>query len=285
MKLAIVFSASLVAISAVAAIADNAPPTAGNLAALKQIADQSKCIAHSWKFRGLAPKTYIEGVATVFARAVCHPERSDVGVVSAAPDAKAHPNDGLVAYSDIFAANGMHNDAAGVDTLRHSYVLLIGLGMMESSGKYCEGRDVSECFDSGDTAEAGLFQTSFGAHVHSASLDALFTAYKADQNGCMLDVFKDSLTCRIHKSQNPKCPNATSEPVGDPPGLDWQRLTKACPAFSTEYGAVVLRVNGGAHGEFGPIRKRQAEVLPACDDMLKNVQSVVVAHPDMCTGL
>ncbi len=86
----------------------------------------------------------------------------------------------------------MRNDKAGVDTLRHSYTLLIGLGMMESSGKYCEGRDVSECFTTADTAEAGLFQTSYGAHIHSPSLGDLFKTYKdGDKSQCLLDVFQD----------------------------------------------------------------------------------------------
>lgn len=39
----------------------------------------------------------------------------------------------------------------GTDTLRQLFVLLIGLGMRESSGQYCEGRDRSA---SNVTAEA-----------------------------------------------------------------------------------------------------------------------------------
>ena len=37
----------------------------------------------------------------------------------------------------------MRNDVSGTDTLRHLFVLMIGLGMRESSGRYCEGRDQS----------------------------------------------------------------------------------------------------------------------------------------------
>src|SRR5271157_2065988 len=102
--------------------------------------------------------------------------------------------------------------------------------MMESSGKYCEGRDVSQRFAKADDAEAGLFQTSYGAHIHSPVLDDLFKAYKSDQNGCLLNAFQDALTCRIVKSHNPKCPSATSDVAGTGEGADWQRLTKACPA-------------------------------------------------------
>ncbi len=253
--------------------------------AIAEIASQSKCISHAWNQRGLAPRSYIQGVALVFARAVCHPERPDVRVVSTPVDRNSNPNDALVVYADKFAAAGMRNDAAGVDTLRHSYALLIGLGMMESSGKYCEGRDVSECFTTADSAEAGLFQASYGARMHSPMLEPLFRTYKNDQSPCLLDAFKDSLSCRIVRSHNPQCPEASSDVAGVGDGADWQRLTKTCPAFATEYGAVVLRVNGGPRGEFNPIRKRQAELRPECDSMLQSVQSFVQQHQDVCSAL
>lgn len=253
--------------------------------AIAEIASQSKCITHSWNQRGLAPRSYIQGVALVFARAVCHPDRPDVRVVSIPVDRNSNPNDALVVYADKFAAAGMRNDAAGVDTLRHTYALLIGLGMMESSGKYCEGRDVSECFTTADSAEAGPFQASYGAHTHSPVLEPLFRTYKNDQSPCLLDAFKDSLACRIVRSHNPQCPEASSDIAGTGDGADWQRLTKTCPAFATEYGAVVLRTNGGSRGEFNPIRKQQAELRPECDSMLRSVQNFVQQHQDVCSSL
>jgi hypothetical protein len=253
--------------------------------AIQEMAGKSQCAAHFWKDRGHAPKTYIEGVALVFARAVCHPERDDVRVLSAGADPASNANDALVAYQREFANAGMKNTVAGVDTLRHAYTLLIGQGMMESSGKYCEGRDVSECFATADSAESGLFQTSFGAHVHSPTLGALFGAYKKDGGPCLLDVFRDSITCKIVQSQNKKCPHENSDVKGTGDGADWQRLTKVCPAFATEYGAVVLRKNGGAHGEFGPIRAHQTELRPECDEMLHSVQDFVQEHPDVCSSM
>src|SRR5439155_2058693 len=111
---------------------------------LRSIASQSQCAAHKWNGRGTAPKSYIEGVTLVFARAVCQPQRPDVRVVSAPMDTSAGSDDALEIYQTAFQANGMRNDTAGTDTLRHSYTLLIGLGMMESPGKCCEGRDVSQ---------------------------------------------------------------------------------------------------------------------------------------------
>jgi hypothetical protein len=254
---------------------------------LRRIASQSQCAAHNWNGgrRGIAPLSYIEGVTLVFARAVCQPQRADVKVVSAPVDTSPRSDDALQVYQRAFQANGMRNDTAGNDTLRHSYTLLIGLGMMESSGKYCEGRDVSQCFTTADSAEAGPFQTSYGAHNFSPVLPELFKSYSADQNHCLLKVFQGSITCKIRKSHNPKCPSDTSEVAGTGPGADWQRLTKSCPAFATEYAAVVLRKHGGMKGEFNPIRKRQAELLPQCESMLQKVQTYVEQHSEVCSAL
>ena len=249
--------------------------------ALRCIATRSQCARHNWLQRGTAPRSYIEGVALVYARSVCNPDRADAKVVSA-PEGG---NDALVHYKAIFAAAGMRNDTEGLDTLRHSYVLLIGLGMMESAGKFCEGRDVSQCFVKAENAEAGLFQTSYGARAHSPALEALISSYTDSDKGCMLNDFRGNVSCKIRKSRNQACPEATSDIAGFGAGADWQRLTKACPAFATEYGAVVLRKNGGARGEFGPIRRRQAEVRPECDTMLKEVQNYVEQHPQVCSAL
>jgi hypothetical protein len=190
-----VWKTTLYAALLLTSVGTKAEDTQTLITSLRQIADGSKCTTHSWKNRGIAPKTYIEGVTLVFARAICHPDRSDVKVVSRGASVSTNPNDALVVYKDTFAAAGMRNDDSGVDTLRHSYVLLIGLGMMESSGRFCEGRDVSECFTTADSAEAGLFQTSYGARVHSATLVDLFNVYRASSTGCMLDVFRDSIVC------------------------------------------------------------------------------------------
>ena len=286
LTIAVAASAAIAAVEHRPAGAQGATPRveSDGVRALRDIASQSECAARSWKQRGRAPRSYIEGMALVFARAVCQPERPDVRVVSA-PVGPANSDDALAVYAAIFAAAGMQNDTAGVDTLRHSYALLIGLGMMESSGKYCEGRDVSECFTTAESAEAGLFQTSFGARRFSPVLPELFQKYSADQSGCLLEVFQGSITCKIHKSVNPQCPSATSDVAGTGPGADWQRLTKTCPAFATEYAAVVLRTHGGKRGEFNPIRKQQAELRPECDQMLQAVQSFVEQHHETCSAL
>jgi hypothetical protein len=288
MKTRLILIGGLTAVIAMAGSSFSQPQTAAEsdgIKTLRSIASQSQCAAHNWNGRGTAPKSYIEGVTLVFARAICQPQRPDVKVVSAPVDTSPGTDDALALYQTAFQANGMRNDTAGTDTLRHSYTLLMGLGMMESSGKYCEGRDVSQCFTTSDSAEAGPFQTSYGARLFSPVLPELFHSYSADQNHCLLKVFQDSIICKIRKSHNRSCPSATSEVTGTGPGADWQRLTKSCPAFATEYAAVVLRKHGGKKGEFNPIRKRQAELRLECDSMLRRVQTYVEQHSEVCSAL
>jgi hypothetical protein len=259
------------------------PPTAPAQAPsateqIATIATNSSCAQVFWKNRGLAPKAYMRGMALVFARAVCQSGRADVQVVSSAravPGPETNKTDALTWYEAQFAALGMSNATDGVDTLRHSYTLLIGLGMRESSGQYCEGRDRSANFTTADSAEAGLFQTSFGARTRHATMSALYENYKADPSACFLDVFKRGVSCDAEDAEN----------FGQGEGRQWQQLTKTCPAFATEYAAVLMRAHGGKKGEFGPLRNRAAEVRPACDAMLKQVQDLVRSNPQMCSGL
>lgn len=242
------------------------------------IAANSACARVNWRDRGQAPAAYMRGMAVVFARAACQADRPDVQVVAKArlaPGVQNNKVDALTWYDAKFAELGMSNATDGVDTLRHAYTLLMGLGMRESSGKYCEGRDRSAEFTAHDSAEAGLFQTSFRARLRHPTMAALYEKYKADQSGCLLDVFKRNVSCAAHNAEN----------FGEGEGVNWQQLTKTCPAFATEYAAVLMRVHGGSRGEFGPLRNRAAQLLPVCDAMFKQVQDLVRANPEMCSAL
>jgi hypothetical protein len=252
--------------------------TSASVDRIAAIAADSQCARVDWKNRGLAPKAYLRGMALVFARAVCQSNRDDVKVLSAAratPGPETSKTDALTWYDETFTALGMGNTTSGVDTLRHAYTLMIGLGMRESSGGYCVGRDRSANFTTADSAEAGVFQTSYGARTKHSAMAALYAKYKADQSACLLNVFKRSVSCSRNDAEN----------FGEGEGRVWQQLTKTCPAFAVEYAGVLIRVHGGSKGEFGPLRRRAAQVLPVCDAMLKQVQDVVQADSQMCTGL
>jgi len=274
------YSAALLA--AGEALAEGAPrPTAP----IEQIAGSSPCRSESQ-----APSAYVAGLALTFARALCEPDRADVKVISAAAGDPARPAgkaDGLTVFDNTFRDLGMKNDADGVDTLRHTYVLLLALGLVESSGRYCVGRDTTEHFTQADTAEAGLLQTSFGAHQFNSTLGPMFRSYQAqhDPARCMFDVFSHHISCGRHDDENFGDPNSD--------GFQWQALTKQCPAFSAEYGAVVLRTHGGFHGEFGPINCfvrpfnhcQKPHVFASCDAMFSKVQDFVSKNPSICEGV
>lgn len=245
------------------------------VASIEAVAGGSSCASYSWKDRGPAPKGYIEGVAIVFARAVCAPTRSDVAIASAAKSTD-DVHDALAWYASIFSGLGMSNDVAGVDTLRHEYTLLMGLGLRESSGQYCTGRDTSASNTSSDSAEAGAWQTSWDSHVVNAELPKIFAKYRTSDVGCTLATFSRGVTCSA----------ADWKDWGTgADGLDFQKRSKECPAFAAEYAAVMLRVDGGRLGHYGPLRTQAAEVRPECDAMLKKVQDLVTTTPSLCAGL
>ena len=81
----------------------------------------------------------------------------------------------------------------GVDVLRHLFVLLTGLGMRESSRKFCEGRDTSANNTGADTAEAGLFQVSYNSIGAHFLLATLFDQYKGSTD--LRDIFEEGVSC------------------------------------------------------------------------------------------
>jgi hypothetical protein len=170
--------------------------------------------------------------------------------------------DALKHYEDIFQKEGMDNSKDGVDTLRHLFVLMLGLGMRESSGRYCEGRDRSARNTTAETAEAGLFQTSFNARHASPLMPKVFTAFMANPTPSYLDIFKEGVRVK----------DADLEDFGTGDGKDFQRLSKECPFFAAVFAAVGLR---NIRKHWGPINRRDAEIKPDADRMFKDVQTLV----------
>ena len=59
----------------------------------------------------------------------------------AGPIDPSNRSDALAWYMARLKSAGMGDNDTPVKRLRHLFVLLTGLGMRESSGRYCEGRD------------------------------------------------------------------------------------------------------------------------------------------------
>ena len=229
-----------------------------------KLADESDLARVKWSERSIAPRGYIRGMAVTFGHVYAKWKAGDSAArVMAAMNSGNDHADALSWYDSHFRAAGMDNAAAGPATLRHLFVLLIGLGMRESSGRYCEGRDRSTDNVTADTAEAGLFQMSWNARAASPELPKLFAAYSAKPDG-FVSVFQDGVTATAFDLEN----------FGTGEGVAFQRLCKSCPAFAVEAAAVGLRV---LRRHWGPIREREAEVRPEADTLLQQVQGVIDA--------
>ncbi len=230
---------------------------------LKLLAANSSCAKYSWKQRGVAPKSYLKGMAIGYARALCNRERSDIKALANSPSGDLL-NDVLSHYQ--------FKTAAGIESIRKTHTLLIGLGMWESSGKHCCGKDASQNYDKADEAEAGAFQSSFGPTYRFPILKQMFLDYSKDKSKCYLEVFADQVSCS----------KSDAKTWGEGLGADFQKLSKSCPMFSLEYAAVLSRVNGGAKGEYSTYRNKDGEYRPECEDMLKQIEKLIEDNKDLC---
>jgi hypothetical protein len=235
------------------------------------IAEESSIASFRWKDRGVAPRGYVKGMSVVYARLYCKLKAGDPGALEMAkPDTSNPDRDALTWYAALFNDVGMDNHTAGVSTLRHLFVLLIGLGMRESSGRHCEGRDRSASNVTADTAEAGLFQSSFNASHANELLPQLFQHYLRHPSG-FGEIFKEGVACRPSDLEN----------FGTGGGKEFQPLSKECPAFAAEFAAIGLR---HLRKHWGPINRKEAQLVPECDAMLRSVQEIVDAT-DLCPML
>lgn len=240
---------------------------------IKQIAANSSCSSYSWKDRGRAPSGYIKGMALTYGRSLCRAKAdSSAGLLLSAASTGNTTKDALAYYASTFAKIPIGITTQGGETLRALYTLGLGLGMRESSGTYCEGWDRSAGSSRPSSAgEAGVFQTSYDSIGVHPELSNLYTEYKNTKDTrCMLDVYKVGASCSSQSN------------LGTGAGADFQSFLKACPAFAAEYAMVTLRV---LRAHYGPINRREAEVIPSCNNMLKEVQNLIDNDPYACEDL
>jgi uncharacterized protein (TIGR02594 family) len=217
--------------------------------------------SYDWKDRGSSPPGYISGMGQCYALALTWLEDGDPGATEMAQKAGDGETDALAWYASEFVKLGMDNSKAGVDTLRHLFVLMIGLGMRESSGQYCEGRDQSATNTSSDTCEAGLFQTSWNIKSASPNLPKLLEDFWADPNG-FLPTFSDDVEPSASDLQN----------YGSGQGAMYQFLAKYCPAFAVMVTAIGLRTR---RNHWGPINNKAAQLVDEANDFLHEVEALL----------
>jgi len=212
---------------------------------------------------------YFKGMSLAYARSLCRiratPVKPAALILSAASSGNA-AKDVLAHYSSILANAGLRISEAGQAPLHATYTIGLGLGMRESSGKYCEGYDVAAGTDrTSSEAEAGLFQASYNSMSASTELKKLYDEYKSDESRCMLTTFKEGVTCTARSI------------LGTGAGADYQAFVKRCPAFGVEYTMTLIRL---LRAHFGPLNRQTAQVVGSCDAMLAQVQNVVERNPE-----
>jgi N-acetylmuramoyl-L-alanine amidase/Putative peptidoglycan binding domain len=244
------------------------PPvfTASQLEAITDAASASAIAKYSWRDRGVAPPGYIKGIAVAYAQAVMRLRALDPIVLEMAKMADGSADfDALVWYEDQFRALGMDNNTSVDLTLRHLYVLLTGLGMRESSGQHCCGRDQSASNTTSDTAEAGLYQTSWNAHNACTDFDNLMDQYSvgSDVQG-YVGIWSEGVEC---DSANWKSYGAEGDP-----GYDFQEMCKHVPTFAVESCAITLR---NLRQHYGPINRKEAELRREADELFKEIEGLL----------
>jgi hypothetical protein len=187
--------------------------------------------------------------------------------------------------------HGMNN-ATAPERLKNLFVLMFGLGLMESSGRCCCGWDRGKLDGWGDPAkkidptaensEAGLFQTSYdimypATKPYKTLLLKVFSNYKQNPDG-FLQYF----------SKGAKCSNADHENFGDGDGKEFQRISKECPGFAVELTAVALR---NISNHWNPVikkgdTKKGLQIKAVCNDLLQQVKDYIdsQAQPAIITN-
>jgi hypothetical protein len=244
--------------------------TEREIAAICEIANDSAIRDYAWRDRGVAPTGYTQGMACAFAQSVKRLAAGHPAVVEMSKARTSSDKDALNIYRSNFNSLGMTNEEPGIDTLRHLYALMLGSGMRESSGRHCEGRDQSASNTTSDTAEAGLFQTSWNAHSASdpefANLMAEYSQ-SANKATCYLGEFDDGVSC---SSSEWSC-------YGSGDGYRFQMLCKECPAFAVETHGLTLR-NLANH--YGPIIRKEVELKADAEHMFRLVQDYMERPPE-----
>jgi Putative peptidoglycan binding domain len=220
-----------------------------------------------WDDRGVAPLAYTKGMALAYATCVRKFQRGDMTMHEIAKaETGDTDHDALALYRDKFRALGMRNDVAGRDVLRSVFVFLLGLGMRESSGEHCCGRDQSAENVQSDTCEAGLFQTSWNYHVCAIDAEMLFDEYyhalSREEPQCLLGTFEDGVTCD----------NDDWENYGSGEGAEFQELSKVCPAFAVESAAVGIR---NLRKHWGPIGRMEVQITSEAEDLFKEIDEIL----------
>ena len=227
---------------------------------ITQAVDASPLVTFQWPGRGIAPIGYLYGMALTYARVLCKLHAQDPSALLMAEPATRLETDALNNYRP---ASGSQ-----VDNLRHLFVLLTGLGMRESTGRYCVGRDQTVSpIPSVRDQEAGLFQMSYSVGVGSPNFPDLRLHY--DQLALRpYDGYEAIFALGIPRP----CRRTELTGFGRGRAGAFREFCVRQPALCAEVAALALRQRAR---HWGPIRGGTVTLSPDCDALLLSVQQIV----------
>ena len=217
-----------------------------------------------------APKAFLSGMGRMYLKSYCelalHPNAT---VRTMAKKVGPKPADVLAYYGRPFANNNV-NLTTQADRLRALYTVSISVGINESNGNPSEGPYIK---NKPVQAEAGLFQMSYDSLDNretrdwSPLLHNIYDYYQVNRRLCALDIFSKGI------------PNEKAPIVGEGDPAVFQKFSKDCPAFATEYAMIILRIRaqyfGTVIGTNPNGKANTALFVPACYAMFKRIESVV----------
>jgi hypothetical protein len=228
-----------------------------NLALASPVAD------YEWRDRGVAPTGYTAGMALSWAIVYRNYQAGDTSAIEMGKASGPPDKDALAWLGPEFFELRMLNNQPGADTLRHLFVLLMGLGMRESSGQHCEGRDMSADNVTSETAEAGLFRMSWNASGCSDEMHKLMDQFQSKPPQCLLETYA---------SPDVECSSSDWQSYGSGEGRVYQDLAKTCPQFAVECAGIGLR---NLRQHWGPINRKEVELLPEVDMLFQQIQTLL----------
>lgn len=251
-------------------------------------------------------KAFLVGMANTFARTVCgrKTENSSEGgalkkLLSSAP--------GMHSTKDVLTVHGYGNglgSKVGVANISRTYAIIAALQLQESDGNLDEGVDkakTGEDHNDLETQEGGAYQVSPNSRKlfkkHKAANDAykeLLSSYLSSLDNaddakvekiCLAGNFTDdgkkngkkkiSIPKLIKKIQNADKRNAKNGSALKP--KLFLTLQKACPAFATEYMALLARHNRKHNG---PIKRGEIKHSAGCEKLFNEIAEKVESESD-----
>lgn len=240
--------------------ASNNDASKGSLDEITSIALNSECAKTAHDNQGKPPKSYLKGSALSFAKAVCNPTDEVTLITSQAIGD---------ASKDALAHYGV-KPATAQERLEVIYSLMLGSAARESSWRWCVGKDPGASNTSSETCEAGLYQTSYNSRSASPALPRLFAKYKSDKSGCFATEYKGAT----------KCTDANLKNWGTGDGVEFQKLSKECQGFATEYHGIMLRTR---RSHYGPINQKKSMIKQSCTKMFNQIRNKIQQKPELCS--